>query len=108
MSYEYDPEWTRDIQYPDLTTFVCPVCGCVPFNVNEVTSCLREMDYYSARHIPPNLTFTCGNPKCPSCDEDFEYTLSVVITARPSTASSLTAPANDGDGETRCPAEHIG
>ena len=83
MSYKDDPEWTRDIQYPDLTTFVCPICGVVAFNAYEVMSCLREMDYYSARHIPPKLVFTCGNPECPNCDENFEYTLSVVITARP-------------------------
>lgn len=93
MSYKHDPEWTLDIQYPDLTTFVCPVCGIVAFNVTEVTSCLRETDYYSARHIPPKFVFTCGNPECANCDEDFEYTLSVAITARVSVASSPTAPS---------------
>ena len=82
MSYEYDPEWTNTIQYPDNSTFKCPTCGAVAFNVNEVTGCLREMDYYAPRHIPPTLVFTCGNPDCPQCDEDFEYELSVVISAK--------------------------
>lgn len=75
MSYNPDPHWAI---IPDLIV-VCPHCKVKPFNYNEVTSVMYEGSYYSPRHIPPSLTFTCGNEECTHCDDDFTVNLEVII-----------------------------
>ena len=81
MSYDPSPKWTDRIEYPSVE-MTCPACGKVPLDTSEVMDCLKETTYYVARHIPPKLTFTCDNPDCPSCDKNFKYALSVVISAQ--------------------------
>jgi ribosomal protein S27AE len=69
MSYNDDPDWA-EITLPNIT---CPECGEVSGNHDEVVAITRYSDYDNARHIPPELIFTCDNPKCPRCDEDFKF-----------------------------------
>ena len=82
MSYNEFPEWTSEIVYPDKKEMVCPSCGVVAGNADEVMHYLYDGDYYKPRHIPGTLIFTCDNEECPGCDEDYEFSLSVVITAK--------------------------
>ena len=44
---------------------VCPTCGVLFANANAVMG-----DW---RCLPQTVIFTCCNPKCADCDEDFEY-----------------------------------
>ena len=83
MSFEFQPAWTTEIAYPDKQSFICPTCGMVAFNIDDVTECLYDVTTYEVRHIPPVLIFTCDNPDCADCDKDFEYSLSVKIKADP-------------------------
>jgi len=82
MSFNHNPEWTPLIKYPNQNKMKCPYCGKVASNVNEVMDNLYNVTYYSARHIPPRLIFTCDNIKCEHCDEDYDFILSVVIKAK--------------------------
>lgn len=81
MSYDESPEWTKNIVYPKIEDMKCPTCGVVGDNADQVMGYLYDGDYYAPRHISDTLIFTCDNPDCPNCDEDYEYSLSVVITA---------------------------
>ena len=83
MGYNPVPDWTEDIEYPAPHIYKCPVCGHVPNpkHVDEILDNLYNVGYYYPRHIPPKLVFTCDNEDCPHCDEDFEYALSVTISA---------------------------
>jgi len=80
MSYNDDPEWTKNIVFKDKNKIVCQTCGMVCGNTDSVMEILFKNSYYEPRHIPPTLIFTCSNPKCQDCDKDFEYNLSIVIT----------------------------
>ena len=90
MSFNYEPDWTQKIVYPDVSQYVCPECGEVAFNAQEVSGILKENGAYELRHIADVLVFTCGNPKCPMCDEDFEYEISAVITATNSKVAKVS------------------
>jgi len=79
MSYNGDPEWTKNIALPNRDGMKCPTCGVVAGNVDEVMSDLRESSYYHPRHIPPTLVFTCDNPACPDCDKDYTARLYAVV-----------------------------
>ncbi|MBE7553134.1 MAG: hypothetical protein HS126_18835 [Anaerolineales bacterium] len=81
MSYNYNPEWTKDIVLPTIEEMGCPTCGAIAGNVEEVMERLAKASYYEPRHIPPRLTFTCDNENCPNCDEDYYVELSVVVQA---------------------------
>jgi len=83
MSFCSMPEWTEDIVLPLSEQMVCPECGAIAFNAEDVMECLRQSIYYKSRHIPQELVFTCGNPNCNKCDQDFSYKLSVVVSAKP-------------------------
>lgn len=102
MSYNGTPKWTSEIVYPDKKEMVCPSCGVVAGNADEVMHYLYDGDYYNPRHIDETLIFTCDNPECPDCDEDYEYSLSVVITAKARltkrAADLLICPACKGVG----------
>jgi hypothetical protein len=81
MGYNQYPKWTKEIVLPDKHQMTCPNCGQVAGNVDEIFREHLEGGYYSARHIPPTLTFTCFNPLCPKPDMDFSFRLSVIVTA---------------------------
>lgn len=67
---------------PDFTKIArCPECGQTAPNITETTDVLRNVTYYTARHIPPDLIFTCANPECPYCDRAFYVPLSLTVTA---------------------------
>jgi len=85
MSYNPEPDWTSEIVYPNKQDMKCPSCGVVAGNADEVMHYLYEGDYYNPRHIDDELIFTCDNPECEHCDEDYKYIVSVVITATPAT-----------------------
>lgn len=67
---------------PDKERMYCPYCGKVAGNVDEVMSIMKYGNYYTPRHIPNKLIFTCDNVECPKCDEDYIFTLSMVVTAQ--------------------------
>lgn len=79
MSYNGDPEWTKNIYLPGREVMKCPTCGKVSGNVDEVMNVIKECEYYHPRHIPPTLVFTCDNPECPDCDKDYTARLSAVV-----------------------------
>jgi hypothetical protein len=79
MSYDGDPEWTKNIVLPNRDGMKCPTCSVVAGNVDEVMSDLAEPSYYHPRHIPPTLVFTCDNPECPDCDKNYTVRLSAVV-----------------------------
>jgi hypothetical protein len=79
MSYNPDPNWTEFFSVPDKSNFTCPHCNKVAGNTDRVMECLFRGDYYTPRHIPSELIFTCDNPDCPNCDEDFTYFLFVAV-----------------------------
>jgi hypothetical protein len=79
MSYNPDPTWTNNIVLPSIELMRCPTCGHVASNAKTVMDILCRPDYYSPRHIPPYLIFTCANPDCPNCDNDFLVELCVVV-----------------------------
>ena len=81
MSYNSEPEWTKNITFPPFDELTCPYCGEVPNNAEEIVNVMKEGSYYSPRHIPKKLVFTCDNPECPKCDEDYTFVLSVVVRA---------------------------
>lgn len=80
MSYDGDPEWTKNITFPSSDEMRCPTCGVVAGNADEVMNDIREDSYYHPRHIPPTLVFTCNNPECPDCDKDYTAELAAVVT----------------------------
>jgi uncharacterized Zn-finger protein len=82
MGYNSEPKWTNDIVLPNRGEMYCPYCGKVAGNADEVMSIMEHGDYYSPRHIPEKLVFTCDNVECPHCDEDYIFTLSLVVTAQ--------------------------
>lgn len=80
MSYNSSPQWTKNISLPSIADFPCPYCGKVSKdNALEVIAVLKYNTYYAARHIPSELIFTCMNPECPHCDDDYVYTLSLEV-----------------------------
>ena len=81
MSYNEIPDWTKQIVLPNPNLMTCPTCGVIAGNVAEVMSDLLEHGYHYPRHIPPYLTFTCFNPDCPDCDQDFVFELSATVVA---------------------------
>jgi len=83
MSFDPMPEWTLSVLFPERGKFACPACNKspTPKHFAAVTTALFFCGAYQARHIPPTLIFTCDNPDCPRCDKDFEYSLSVAVTA---------------------------
>lgn len=58
---------------------LCPVCNTMPRDTKEVIQDCISGGYYNIPHIPPRLTFTCDNPECIACDEDFEMVLMPVV-----------------------------
>lgn len=81
MSFNSEPEWTKKVTLPQKEEMPCPTCKKVSGNADQVITEMIIASYYNARHIPPTLIFTCDNEDCPDCDEDFEYELSLVVTA---------------------------
>lgn len=81
MSFECDPKWLDKIVFPQEEQMICPICGTVASNVKDIMECLYRMTSYKSRYIPDELVFTCSNEGCQRCDEDFVYSLSVVISA---------------------------
>lgn len=79
MSYDYAPEWTKDITLPALNNLACPYCGQVPNNAHEVMEVLQGCTYYAVQHVPPYLTLTCDNPDCDFCDGDYAVYLAVEV-----------------------------
>ena len=83
MSYEYEPEWTKEFSKIGFGDIVCPTCKQRPDNLDEVCSCINENGYYEPRNIPPKLIFTCSNAECADCDNDFSYKISCIVWAMP-------------------------
>jgi hypothetical protein len=82
MSFNPDPKWTPDINYPlPEKYYACPYCNKLPKNWEDIVLPLKHVTYYEARHIPEELRFTCDNPECSHRDMDYFVRLSVVITA---------------------------
>lgn len=79
MSLNLNPEWTKDLSLPDKSQMTCPTCKKVAFNASTVMECLYNPTFYAARHIPPELIFTCGNENCPNCYGDFSVKLSLTV-----------------------------
>jgi hypothetical protein len=82
MSYDNDPDWTNDIVYPDISLFKCLHCG----KVSDYATASLQILYpggtsYKARSVPDKLVFTCSNVDCAYCDEDYTYSLSLIIIA---------------------------
>lgn len=81
MSYTPEPKWTDIIAIPDVV--VCPDCKVKPENYSTVIDCILNHDYYHPQHIPPVLEFTCFNPECDRCDQDFRYKTRVTVNLEP-------------------------
>ena len=80
MSYNDDPEWTKNIVIPNFSEVACcPICGVASDSLGDADG-LLEGGFYAPRHIPPYLTFVCTNVECVCCDREFYMKLSVYIT----------------------------
>ena len=111
MSYNPDPEWTKDIFLPDVEELKCPGCGQVPqHSAADRMIDLREGGVYAPRHIPSYLTLTCENPDCVICDEDFEVHLTTSVKVRHIDAQVETARVRviKPFKPSRCPCPVIG
>ena len=83
MTWEYDPEWTKDYKLPQLSDLSCPICGKIPGHAQEFLNQLvgkGDDPTYAVRHIPPAIVLTCDNEDCPACDYDYEAFLKMTIT----------------------------
>lgn len=74
MSFNPDPTWASDIEYPE---FSCPACGHIVTENDFEEKNLTHLTYYEARAIPPSIDFVCEE-----CEEEFEYWLSAKIFAK--------------------------
>ncbi len=79
MSYNPDPTWTQNLVLPSIELMRCPTCGRVAGNAQRVMETLTRPDYYTPRHIPPYLIFTCDTIDCPNCDNDYLVELGVIV-----------------------------
>lgn len=78
MSFNIEPEWAP-LDTSAIENIACPHCQEKFGNYEEVTEVLFNNTYYTARHIPKKLIFTCFNPDCTHVDEDFIINLKTVI-----------------------------
>lgn len=82
MSYNENPEWTKQITYPSKDVLICPYCKQPLFkSAKAIKEAFSPNEYYEPMNIPPTITFNCANIKCEHCDDEITFTLSVLITA---------------------------
>lgn len=79
MSFNVNPNWASiDTTAIDAVS-VCPYCQETFAHYKSIVENIYSNTYYTVRHIPKTITFTCHNPDCEHVDEDFEFTLKAIV-----------------------------
>lgn len=79
MSFNVDPDWAIVDTSAIENAAICSFCQEPFANYNSVMKKIHTNTYYTVRHVPKTITFTCFNPHCEHVDEDSTFTLRAIV-----------------------------
>jgi hypothetical protein len=74
-----NPDWANIDTTEIDNVAVCTYCQEPFANYDSVMEKIHNNTYYTVRHIPKTITFTCFNLDCEHVDEDSTLTLKAII-----------------------------